>query len=47
MVAEEVDGMVIDIVVGMEVVNVSKEVAEMVDFVFALNHCPLNYALSV
>ena len=40
-------GMVIDIVVGMEVVKVAKEVAEMVDSVFALILCPLYYALSV
>ena len=34
-------GMVIDIVVGMEVVKVAKEVAEMVDLVFALILCPI------
>ena len=49
MLAEEVAGKVIDIVVGMEVVKVakSKEVAEMVDSVFALILCLLYYALSV
>ena len=40
-------GMVIDIVVGMEVVKVAKEVAEMVDSGFALILCPLYNALSV
>ena len=39
--------MVIDMVVGMEVVKVAKEVAEMVDSVFALILCPLYHALSV
>ena len=43
MVDEEVAG----IVIGMEVVKVAKEVAEMVDSVFALILCPLYNALSV
>ena len=45
MVAEDVAGMVIDIAVGMEVLKVAKEVAQMVDSVFALILCPLYYVL--
>ena len=43
MVAEEVAGIVIDIEVGMEVVKVAREVAQMVDSVFALILCSLEW----